>query len=221
MVVAAGIYFGPRMIDALEDVQREIRGNVTDPGERVPAVNAASCRRVNRLLRQRPPGPPVATPRDLSKLITATPPEGFIQDEKLVTKVQIGQWISGMGDPRAWAGAFDDNGYRDGLQHFWSTFDGADMATAQVLQFRDRRGALAFHAFYGRHVCTRSLDAGPGPVPGSIHLLWDEGEGWSNEVAFVRGPYFFLVALYTAEPNFEDARLRPLVSEVFDTTRKR
>lgn len=221
MVVAAGIYFGPRLIDALEDVQREIREGITSPGERVPALNAASCRKVNRLLRQRPPGPPVANPRDLSQLITATPPEGFIPEEKLVAQVQVGQWISGMGDPRAWAGAFEDNGYRAGLQHFWSTSDGAEMATAQVLQFRDRRGALDFHSFYVRQVCGRSLDAEPGSVPGSIHLAWDEGEGWSNEVAFVRGPYFFLVALYTDEPIFDDVRLPRMVSQVYDATRKR
>ena len=219
MVIAAGIYFGPRVIDALEDVQRGVR-DITVV-EEVPAPDPASCRRTNRLLRNRPPGPPVADPRDLSQLINATPPEGFIPEEKLVAQVQVGQWISGMGDPPAWARAFKDSGYRGGLQHFWSTSDGAEMATAQVLQFRDRRGALSFHSFYGRQVCARSLDAGAGPVPGSLHLLWDEGEGWSNEVAFARGPYFLLVALYTEDPRFEDDRLPPMVREVFDATKKR
>ena len=218
IVIAAGMLLGSQVNDALEDAQGEFSESV--PGS--PVIRGprnASCRRVKSLLRERRSGPPVAAPRDLSELINATPPEGFIPEEKLVAQVQIGQWIAGMGDPARWARAFSDNRYRDGLQHFWSTSDGSEMATAQVLQFGDRRGALAFHSFYARQVCGRSLSTGQGPVPGAVHLLWNSDDGWSNEVAFVRGSYFLLTGIHTSyHPRFGDERLTRLAADVFAAT---
>jgi hypothetical protein len=154
-------------------------------------------------------------PQNLSRLlISEAPIPGFIDGERLVAEVQVAEWASGFGDLARWELAFERSGFRRGLQHFWSDPSGANMMTHQVLVFASETGAQDFHRFYNEELCGTVDRVGRvNGVPGAVHFLRKERQGWSNEATFVRGPLLIYVGLLSGDRMVYDPRLTQIARD--------
>lgn len=68
-----------------------------------------------------------------------------------------------------------------------------DLLVVEVQAFEDHRGATAWNAWALRQVCDGLSSRTFPQLPDGFGLKWRSDRGWTEQLAFVHGPYRFLV----------------------------
>lgn len=90
-------------------------------------------------------------------------------------------------------------GFRELAVREIETDERFDLLVVQVQAFEDRRGAMAWHAWALRQVCDDLPSRTFRELPEGFGLKWRTAERWTEQIAFVRGPYRVLVHADTGE----------------------
>lgn len=99
-------------------------------------------------------------------------------------------------------GQLVEAGFVGGHERGWMAADGRPIG-ADVFEFRDAGGALAYQRAVSRYACRFSTDAFRGPLDGiGLRTNWSRGDPISEQVSWVSGSRRFVVSIrYIEEPD--------------------